>query len=562
MEQQTFRLKEQSEKLKEIDKVKSRFFANISHEFRTPLALIMGPLQQMLDMVKENRDITEEKKKLSLMLRNSQRLLRLIDQLLELSRLENGNVQLQVYQQNIVPFVKGIAASFESITTQNEQILSVYADKEDIPLYFDPWKIEEVFFNLLSNAAKFAPPGGEITLIIKTLPDSVCLFVRDTGPGIPQNQIAHIFDRFYQAHSTYEHNKKGSGIGLAIAKELVELHHGKIETRSTEGVGTEFVISIPHGYSHFNPEDISDPGENLYKHKTPCEVPIHFRQDSPTGSLPEFSPDPEEILPVPPEIHQESHQDIILLVEDSADFREYMKGALESFYTVVTAENGEEGIRKANKIIPDLIISDIMMPEIDGYRLCRALKSRRETAHIPIILLTARASEESIVQGLNTGADDYVTKPFNSKILCARIKNLTDQRRALQSERRQQMAVKPREIDVPSIDETFIHELEDVIEANLSDPEFNVEQLKKKMIMGRTTLYRKITALTGLSPNKFIRAYRMKRAAQLLEANFGNVSKVAIEVGFTNMAYFSQCFKEEFNQSPSSFLSSISGNSS
>jgi DNA-binding response OmpR family regulator len=257
------------------------------------------------------------------------------------------------------------------------------------------------------------------------------------------------------------------------------------------------------------------------------------------------------------DIEFESQQkNIILAVEDSADFRDYIRWALEPRYTVVEAKNGREGIQKAQKIIPDLIISDIMMPEVDGYALCRVLKNDINTCHIPIILLTAKASEESIIQGLETGADDYIIKPFNTKILCARIKNLIELRRQLQDKRKKQMMLQPAEISVSSMDEIFYKELQEVIEKNLSDSEFNVEELGKKLYMSRSTLYRKVLALIGETPLQFIRSYRLKRAAQLLKGNFGNVTEVAVEVGFCNMAHFTQCFKEQFHQLPSTFLDS------
>jgi DNA-binding response OmpR family regulator len=249
-------------------------------------------------------------------------------------------------------------------------------------------------------------------------------------------------------------------------------------------------------------------------------------------------------------------RNIILVVEDSADFRDYIRGSLEPLYMVVEAKDGQEGIKKAKKIIPDLIISDIMMPEVDGYALCRVLKNDIKTCHIPIILLTAKASEENIIQGLEIGADDYIIKPFSTKILCARIKNLIDLRHQLQEKRKKQMMLQPTEISISSMDEEFYKELQGVIEKNLSDSEFNVEELGKKLFMSRSTLYRKVMALVGETPHQFIRSYRLKRAAQLLKSNFGNVTEVALEVGFCNMAHFTQCFKEQFNQLPSTFQDS------
>jgi signal transduction histidine kinase/DNA-binding response OmpR family regulator len=560
-------LEEQSEKLKEMDKVKSRFFANISHEFRTPLTLIMGPLEQMLanDVVTES----ERKKKLTLMLRNSQRLMDLITQLLELSKFETQKVKLEAYRHNIILFLKGTMASFEPVANKNELDLTFHAAEENIDLYFDPGKLEVVIFNLLSNAVKFTPAGGKITVTVSenairsaNFPEGwLEISVDDTGPGLPREQLSQIFNRFYQSDSTYEHHLKGSGIGLAIAKELVELHHGEINVRSSEGKksGTEFILRFPLGDSHLKPEEIGGSSKKIFEYKKIEEImPLikiaeeqHDSGDVKTGTVVS-----NEIPATKKESeHKEQEKNIILVVEDNADFRDYIRESLEPLYIVEEARNGREGMQKAQKIIPDLIISDIMMPEFDGYALCRVLKNSIKTSHIPIVLLTAKASEENIVAGLQTGADDYITKPFNTKILGARIKNLIQLRRQLQLKRKREMTLQPVEIAVSSVDEQFYKELQDVIEKNLSDSEFNVEQLGKKLFMSRATLYRKIMALTGEPPLKFIRSYRLKRAAKLLEANFGNITEVAIEVGFSNIAHFSQCFREEFHQLPSTYLS-------
>ncbi len=567
LEKKTAQLEEQSEKLKELDKVKSRFFANISHEFRTPLTLIMGPLEQIISRTADK----EQEKQLNLMLRNSQRLLSLINQLLELSKFDSGQMKLQASRQNIIPFLKGIAASFEPVTVKNELDLTFHAEEENITLYFDAGKLEEVMFNLLANAVKFTPAGGRITVTAARTGTKAEIFplgsleilVCDTGPGIARDQLEYIFDRFFQADSTYEHHHKGSGIGLAIAKEIVDLHHGKIDVHSREGKGTEFIIQLPLGDAHLKPEEIVEPLEIPYRPKSPGQIPGLYMMDKERGVPAEDkgvptdgkagTDDGSEILV--------TGKNIVLVVEDSADVRDYIRGSLEPLYEVVDARNGSEGIQKAQKIIPDLVISDIMMPGVDGYELCRQLKNDIRTSHIPVILLTAKASEENIIRGLETGADDYITKPFNTKILLTRIKNMIDLRCQLQLKLKRQMRLEPAEISVTSFDEEFYTELEAVLEKNLSDPGFNVEQLAKKLYLSRATLYRKIMALTGEPPYQFIRSYRLKRAAQLLKANFGNVTEVAIEVGFSNMAYFTQCFKEEFHQLPSTYQASESGSS-
>jgi signal transduction histidine kinase/DNA-binding response OmpR family regulator len=556
LQQKTLQLEEQSEKLKEMDQIKSRFFANISHEFRTPITLIMGPLEQMLSTCPGHD--REQKKKLRMMLRNCQRLLRLINQLLELANFESGTMKLQSRPRNIIHFLKGIIASFEILTDQEELDLIFHAEEEDITLYLDDRKMEDVICNLLINAIKFTPAGGKITVTCTRNPPkkvnfpsgSVKISVSDTGPGIPGEKLAGIFNRFYQSESTYEHYHKGFGIGLAIAKELVELHHGTINVHSTEGQGTEFIIELPLGDQHLKPDEIIDfTGESVSppgpgKISTPDMVKAEKEEEEPQEEM-------EQEITL-----EKAAKDIILVVEDSVDMRSYIKSSLEPQYRVVEAIDGRDGIEKASQIIPDLIISDIMMPETDGYELCRVLKNNRDTSHIPIILLTAKASEENILQGLELGADDYVTKPFSTQLLCARIKNLVDLRRHLQQTIYRQMTLKPVKTSVSTIDKEFVKDLQEVINKNISDSEFNVEELCKRLYMGRTTLYRKILALTGEPPTEFIRSYRLKRGAELLKKGMGSVLEVAFEVGFSSANYFSKCFKKKFHQLPSSFQAS------
>ncbi|UCH96162.1 MAG: response regulator [Candidatus Aminicenantes bacterium] len=564
LEKQTVQLQEQSEKLKEMDQVKSRFFANISHEFRTPLTLIMGPLEQMLTDNHENE--RDRENRLKMMLRNSQRLLTLINQLLDLSKLDSGKMNLLAAHQNIILFLKGITDSFHFLAAQNKLDLTFHTEEEDIVLYFDSEKLEKVICNLLSNAIKFTPAGGKITITVRknhtqeeNFPSgSLEISAADTGRGIPREQLVHIFDRFYQAGVSREYDLKGSGIGLALTKELVTLHHGEIDVKSSEGSeaessGTEFILRLPLGKEHLKPEEIVDlPGIPSHRGEKPCEVSPLYAVEKEEEELKKEEPNVKE-KDIEPGMQE---KDIILVVEDSADVRKYIRKPLEPHYTVVEAVNGREGIEKAKEIIPDLIISDIMMPEADGYELCRLLKQDVMTSHVPIILLTAKASEEAVIQGLETGADDYITKPFNAKILMARIKNLIDLRQQLQLKMRRQMMLQPAEISVSSIDEEFIKELQGTIEQNLADSEFTVEELGKKLYMSRASLYRKIQALSGESPNHFIRSYRLKRAFQLLKENFGNVTEVAFEVGFSSSAYFTKCFKEQFHQLPSSFQAS------
>jgi DNA-binding response OmpR family regulator len=376
------------------------------------------------------------------------------------------------------------------------------------------------------------------------LPGFVEISVSDTGIGIPGTQLPHIFDHFYQVDGLHEHKHKGSGIGLSLTKELVTLHHGDIRVRSSEGPesGTQFIVRLPKGKEHLEPGEMKE---------TPSQPP-------PAPSLEDLQKEKrDKDIETAVDIESEpKEKEIILIVEDSADVRDYIRGSLEPLYTVAEAADGREGIEKAKEIIPDLIISDIMMPEKDGYELCGVLKKDIITSHIPLILLTAKASEENVVQGLETGADDYITKPFNTKMLLARIKNLIDLRRQLHMNLDREMTLQPTHLSVSKVDKEFINDLQEVIEKNLSDPDFSIEELKTRLYMGRTTLYRKIQALSGTSPTDFIRSYRLKRAAELLKSGFGSVTEVAFEVGFSSRTYFTKCFKEKFHRLPSEYAAS------
>ncbi len=543
LEKQTVKLKEQSEKLEDMDRAKSRFFTNISHEFRTPLTLIMNPLEQMLEECRNN----EQKQKLQVMLQSSQRVLTLINQLLDLARFDSGKMKLKTAGKDIVSFSKGVLASFSIPARQKKLELEFYTSEETITLYFDSQKMEAVMYNLLTNAVKFTPGGGKITLLVSGdeggAPGFVKISVKDTGIGISKEELKYIFNRFYQVDSPGGKKHEGTGIGLALMKEIVLLHHGRIDVHSREGKGTEFVIQLPMGHEHLAPDEIESsphPPEDYIKPIPPIIPPTAGEDEGKGGQA---------------EKHETREKNIILVVEDNADVRKYIREPLEAFYTVVEAADGKEGTAKAKEIIPDLIVSDIMMPEMDGCELCREVKADINTSHIPVILLTAKAAEENIIQGLETGADDYITKPFNTRILMTRIKNLIALRRRMQLKIQGEKMLLPDEIPVSSMDETFIRDVRGIIEKNLSKPGFGVELLSKKLYMDRTTVFRKIKALTGETPTLFIRSYRLNRAKQLLRDKFGNVSEVSLEVGFSNTAYFAKLFKEKFQQSPSAYQS-------
>lgn len=545
VESRTRQMADQSEKLKEMDRVKSRFFANISHEFRTPLTLIMGPLEQVL---RESRD-WKLAETLDLALQNSRRMLTLINQLLDLSKLDDGKMVLHASEQNIITFIKGMVGSFKNLAKQkNLNLIFHYRDPE-ILVYFDKEKFSKVMSNLIVNAIKFTPSGGVIRISAAcTDSESLVITVHDTGAGIPGDQLHYIFDRFYQAEGFggHEYKSKGTGIGLALVKELMALHHGSVDVKSEPGKGTDFIISLPLGSRHLSPGEISEDGEPVSIDPLGNHYYLNEYDQKQVGPG-KAREDGEDMDDDAPE------KEVVLVVEDNPDVRKYISGSLQAEYTVIEAADGEEGVDKALSNIPDIIISDVMMPRKDGYQLCAQLKSDLSTSHIPIILLTAKASEESVIKGLQTGADDYVTKPFNTRILITRVKNLIEMRRALHDAIRREMLLQPTEMQVSSMDRDFLSELKNIIEKNMSDMNFGVNELAKEMYMSRATLNRKIKALTGQSTNRYIQAYRLKRAAVLLKSKFGNVTEVALEVGFSSSNYFTQCFKEKFHQLPHAY---------
>ena len=540
----------QPDQSEEIMAMKTRLLSHITHEFLTPLNLIITPLEQMLAKSRSQ----EQKKTFSLMHRNSQRLLLLISQILELLKLESMKLKLKASQQDLIPFLKGITASFELLAEQKEVALIFHTDKENIPLYFDPDKLAEVICNLIMNSLKYTPPGGMIRLSISQLPkNSVEISVHNTGPEITMDQTTRIFDRFYQLSERMEHFIKGLGIGLFLAREYIHLHHGTIHVNSAPGQGTEFVIRLPRGKAHLKSDELDEPAVSTTVKDTGSKISERYAYMVRLEREEQEKNQPDSGC-IPPDEKEIQDRDIVLLVEDNTDMRSFIKTLLtEENFMVVEATNGRQGIDRAKEIIPDLIISDIMMPDVDGYQLCRELKQDIKTSHVPIILLSVKYTETEITRGLETGADDYITKPFNMDILLTRVRNLINQRRQLQQRIQWDTVMHSSELGLSSLDNTLLKNLQKTIEKNLSDPDFGLEQLADVLYMSRASLNRKVKNLTGQSPNQFIQSYRLKRSLDLLKANAGNVTEVAFQVGFSSSAYFTKCFKEKFKRLPSEF---------
>jgi len=523
----------ETEKLKELNQMKSRFIANISHEFRTPLTLILGQLDGLEKEIEE----PEHTKKLDVAIRHARRLQELINQLLDVAKLEAGKMPINVQKANIVPFLKNLFASFESLAAQKQLGVRFYAVQSRIDVYFEPEKLRKIFVNLIANAIKFTPEGGEVSVQVDIATNTsragwVEIRVRDTGPGIPEDQLPYIFNRFYQVENSNTRNYEGTGIGLALAKELVELHSGEIRVTSKVGVGTVFTVRLPLGHNHFSTEEVIWHAESELV-------------DSVSTMEQETTPDGR----------------IILIVEDNPDMRQYIRENLQETYTIAEATDGEQGVEMAQHLIPDLIISDVMMPNIDGYELVRQIRAHKLTSHIPVIMLTAKATEEDRLEGLESGVDAYLTKPFNIRELQIRVHKLIEMRQKLLAQRQQPLNITASDIAVTPVDEQFLQRLQKIVEENMEDEHFQVGRLCREIGISERQLYRKLQGLLGCTPAAYIRQLRLERARQLLEKGAGTVSEITFMVGYSNTSAFARAFRDAFGEAPSRFLKKHSSNS-
>ncbi|MCB0705144.1 MAG: response regulator [Saprospiraceae bacterium] len=515
------RLKEtEALRLQELDTLKSTFFANISHEFRTPLTLIMSPAEQMI----EGKIQGDSKNYLQIIYRNGKRLLQLVNQLLDLSKLESGKLSLNLQDGDVFRFVRSIAMAFESLGYRKNIQYNVSISKEPLAARFDPDVLEKILNNLLSNAFKFTPEDGTIFFKLEYRQSGNQLFfeVHNSGPGIGEDKIDQIFDRFFSERSN---EIVGTGIGLALTKELVLLHEGTIGVSSIPESGSTFEVSIPFIPAE-NPESLSDFTLTL----APPIVNLPIQEESDTLITTE--------LP------------IVLIVEDNSDLRMFIRDQLRPHFEVQLAENGQEGLRMAREIIPDLIITDLMMPEMDGNELTAALQTDERTSHIPVVMLTAKAEKEDRITGLRVGADAYLAKPFHAEELRATLDRLLRKNQILKEKYQQGKIFVASPVAVDSVDDTFINLILSTIEEHIDDELFGVRELAIRVNMSRSQLHRKLKALTEKSPNEIIREVRLNRAKELLEKQAGNASEVAFMVGFSSASYFSKCFKDQFGISP------------
>lgn len=518
----------EAKRLRELDQLKSNFFANISHEFRTPLTLLLGPLREM----EAGSFQGDQEYYFQNMVGQGERLLNLVNQMLDLSRLESGQMKKREQAIELVQFMRTTASFFESWADRKRICLQVALPDQRMPVKADVDKIEKILNNLLSNALKFTPEDGAVTISLEKMSEhqneqTVCIQVRDNGPGIPADQLAHIFERFYQASTGEGRGDLGSGIGLALTKELVEFCEGTIEVDSEPGNGSCFTVILPFAKA------------NMVE----------------TGMLQTTSPTLPADIPSPTAIRGTTKQEgapLVLIVEDNPDLRTYVRDQLNMHYQLLEAENGRQGLELAKAHLPDLVISDVRMPEMDGLEFSQTLKTDEYTSHIPIILLTALAEQENIRTGLSTGADAYLTKPFDAEELRIRVHHLIDQRRKLREKFAQDLSKGPSTPEVANpADASFLKKVQDIVLKNLDNDVFSIEWLGREVAMSRSQLHRKIKALTDQSPSVFVRTLRLQHAYQLLSQKKGNISEIAHEVGMPNLAHFSRSFKEQFGVSPS-----------
>ncbi|KAA6329696.1 Sensor histidine kinase TodS [termite gut metagenome] len=519
------------EQEEQMHQMKQRFFINISHDIRTPLTLIAGSVNKLFN--RGNIELLGQKQLMTIKA-NTNRLLNLTEELLNYRKLETGNVTLQVSYENLVEFVKEIYICYSQFAINKKIEYELTHSHPDIYVWIDKIQLEKAISNLISNAFKFTPEGGKIKVEVNLdTTGQVIIRVADTGKGIAPEKIEHIFDRFYQAEKNTQ--SAGFGIGLSITREIVLLHGGKVNVSSEVGRGSEFSITFQNGKNHFeNAEFIDSP-------LTDRLLSEHFIRDDHNG-VPESIPE------------QEVKEYSVLIVDDNVQIRDYLSELLFPRYQVYDASNGQEALEIAIELIPDLVVSDVMMPVMDGITFCHKLKNDMRISHIPVILLTARTLVDSIIEGFEIGADEYLTKPFDERILLARINNILYCRQEIRKRVRQEMILNPQEISLNTQDGIFLSKLVGYIEKHIDELDFNIMQMATEMAMSHSNLYKKVKALTGMTVIGFVKDFRLKRAAQLLTQDALYITEIAYMIGYSERHHFSKDFKKKFNLSPKEYM--------
>ena len=535
---QTRVLKEKNEQVMEMERLRTRFFTDVSHEIRTPLSLIAAPVDQLA-----RQDYTDPRIQywLSLIKRNSQRLFGLVNQLLDISRLDAGHMKMVLEHSDVIRHVRMVVTEFQSLADSKGIRYVIDVPEHELVVHYDRDKVEKVISNLLSNAFRFTPPSGIVTCRVKVISGSdeaesprLRIIVADTGPGVPAMERERIFERFFRGKVEQKEATGGTGIGLALTRELVQIMHGSVLLKSLEGKGSVFIVTFLLGKEHL------EEGEYIVKDsESSSSVPLH--------------PDPELESGGQFGVLNSDRTTRILLVEDNGELRAFMKESLASEYLVLEAGDGQQGLQRVLSDLPDLVISDVMMPGMDGMELCKRLKQDELTCHIPVILLTAKSTSQDRMDGFRQGADDYISKPFRNDELRVRIRNLLEQRERLKRKYSGMVGMDWDEITVSTLDEKFLKKVIGLISDHLLDPGFNVGRLQEEISISREHLYRKLMAIIGESPSSLIRKLRLKTAASLLLEGKNNITEIALHVGFSNPSHFARSFKQEFGVSPNSY---------
>lgn len=508
---------DETERLKQLDSFKTKLYTNISHEFRTPLTLISGPIEKQL----KNPKLSDtDKTELKLVQRNSKRLLNLVNQLLDLSKLETGNLTLSVSEDNLGLFLKQLVKGFQ-FKAEEKNIDFKYQIPAIPKAWFDKDVIEKIVTNLLGNAIKYAPKNGYVSFLVTSQEGELIITIINNGNTISNENISKLFQRYYQDNKSAD----GVGIGLSLVKELTVLCHGNIVAHTLNKDDIQFTVILPIARSFFDISEITKDTNNIFKPN---------KEENSSDKNPKH----------------ENHP-LMLIVEDDEDIRIFLNSIFRDGYNIIEAENGEKGIKTALKIIPDIIISDVMMPKTNGITLCNTLKEDQRTSHIPIILLTAKSGTTNEIEGLKTGADDYIEKPFNTEKLKIKVDNLINSRQKLQQRYSQNFEL--NEIAVTNMEQEFFNKLKIVLDENITNSQFNSNDFSNKMLMSRMQLHRKLKALTGLTSTEFLRSERLKLAEKLLDSSDLTISEIAYQVGFNTPSYFIKCFKEKHNQTPSQY---------
>ena len=532
-----------NKQLQELDQSKTRFFANISHELRTPLTVILGNLDRLR---KQDSNINQEQV-LDAAERNTKQLQQLVNQLLDITKLEDGKMKLKVQEEDIVHLLKGYLFAFHSLAEQKGIKLNFQSNIEIAQTYIDKSVVEKIAYNLISNALKFTPNGGQVFMDITVNDQQTTLIVKDTGIGIPQDKLPHIFDRFFQVETAVHKVYEGTGIGLALVKELVELHKGNIQVESTEGKGTTFTLTLASSQTVFTAKELVKNEPDLPKEQTITPV-LAIRP----------SDDKKERVVL------DESKPILLIVEDHADLQELIKQNLSDAYQIIQAYDGEQGAEMAFEHIPDLIISDVMMPKKNGFELCEQLKTDKRTSHIPIVMLTARVEQADKLQGLEIGADDYLAKPFDGKELKIRVHNLIQIRRKLKeqfAEKTEFVIYNPKEVEKNAVDNQFMEQLLEVLEQNYTDELFSVDDLADAIGLSKRQLNRKLKAMIDSSASKIMQNFRLQKSIDLLHDASLRKGDIAFMVGFASVTYFNKCFKDKFGKTPNEYQAELLGKS-